>query len=117
MTKPTYTIDAKDKILGRVASQAAKLLRGKGEVVFDRHLAPGINVTITNAKQVKISLKKPKTEKYQSYSGYPGGQRQETKSSMLARKGFGELFKRTIKGMIPNNKLRPAIMKNLTVKE
>lgn len=117
MKKLTYTIDASGQALGRVASKAATLLRGKGEAVFARHTPPDIGVIITNIGRAKISLKKLQTEKYTWYTGYPGGQRQETRGEMVVRKGVGELFKRAVRGMIPNNKLRPAIMKNLTVKE
>lgn len=117
MTKKTYTIDATGKSLGRVASEAAKMLRGKAEVSFERHIAPDVKVTITNASKAKIMDKKLQEKVYDWYSGYPGGRREETMGDLVKRKGYSEVFKMAVHGMVPNNKLRPVIMKKLTVTE
>lgn len=117
MDKKIYTIDATDKTLGRVASQAAKLLRGKNEVTFERHLAPNIKVVIANTSKAKITDRKMREKVYDHYSGYPGGYRTETMADLARRKGVVELFRVAVHGMIPNNKLRSIIMKRLTVTE
>ena len=117
MTKKTYTINATGKTLGRVASETAKILRGKAEVSFERHIVPNISVTITNASKVKIMDKKLKEKIYDRYSGYPGGRHEETMGDLAKRKGYSELFMMAVNGMIPNNKLRPHIMKQLIITE
>ena len=117
MKNQTYTIDATGKSLGRVASEAATLLRGKGEATFERHIAPDVKVVITNASKVKIMQKKLTEKVYDWYSGYPGGRTEETMGSMIKRKGVGEVFRRAVKGMLPNNRLKSPIMKHLTVEE
>ena len=117
MTKKTYTIDATGKSLGRVASEAAKMLRGKGETDFERHELPKVAVTITNASKAKIMDKKLKEKVYQTYSGYPGGQKEESMGNLAKRKGCSEIFRLAILGMIPNNKLRPVIMKHLKIQD
>ncbi len=116
-TKKTHTIDAKGKSLGRVASQAAALLMGKNLVEFTRHKSPIVHVTITNASKIKITEKKLDETKYLKYSGYQGGLKIESLTSLSARRGFAEGVKRAVKGMIPNNKLRPEILKSLTITE
>ena len=62
-------------------------------------------------------INKLKEKVYDWYSGYPGGRREETMGDFVKRKGYGEVFKMAVNGMIPNNKLRPVIMKQLTVTE
>lgn len=117
MKNQTYTIDASGKAIGRVASEAAKLLRGKGETTFERHTEPGVKVTITNASKVKIIQKKLTEKVYDWYSGHPGGRTEETMGAMIKRKGVSEIVHRAVKGMLPNNKLKPVIMKKLTIQE
>ena len=117
MTKNTYTIDATGKTLGRVASAAAKMLIGKGEADFERHLLPEVKVTVTNAGKMKIMQKKMQQTVYDWYTGYPGGRREETMAGLAKRKGFAAILEKTIEGMLPKNKLKAAIMKQLTVTE
>lgn len=112
-----YTIDAKGKKLGRVASEAAKILRGKDSVDFARNIAPDIAVKIINASQADISEKKMKEKVYLHYTGYPGGLRSKTAQQVVDKKGYGELFTKAVYGMLPGNKLRDVIMKKLTVVE
>jgi large subunit ribosomal protein L13 len=113
----THTIDAKGKTLGRTASAVAKLLMGKDKATFERHLVTGSKVNLINVGQAKISKTKLDTKTYARYSGYPGGLTKEKMSNVAARKGYAELFKLAVYGMLPANKLRPIIMKNLTVSE
>ncbi len=111
-----YTIDAKGKRLGKVATEAASYLIGKNTPEFARNIVPAVKVTITNSSKMDISEKKA-GEIYQSYSGYPGGRRVETLEHLGGRLGYKEVVKRTIKGMLPKNKLQSLMMKNLTITE
>ncbi len=110
-------IDASGRTIGRIASQAALCLMGKDSAAFERHIITGGRVTIENASKVKIDPRKLDTVKYAQYSGYPGGLRYESLAQVLEKKGIEEVLRRAIYGMLPGNKLRPQIMKNLTVTE
>jgi len=112
-----HTIDAKGKSLGRVASLAAKLLRGKMQADFRPNVAPEISVDIINAKEVAIPPKKWKGKVYIRYSGYPGGQSKTSLLEMVEKKGYREIFEKAVYGMLPNNRLRRLMMLNLRVKE
>jgi len=110
-------IDATGMSLGRVASMAAKALRGKNSTAFQRHTLPRVAVKITNAKAMRVLERKLINKKYARYSGYPGGLRFESLQDLVAAKGYREAIREAIHGMIPNNKLRPEIMKCLTISE
>ena len=117
-TKKTYTIDAAGKSLGRVASQAASILMGKNTTSFARNVFPDVTVTVENASQIKLTSEKKITKStYKTYSGYPSGLKQEKLGELATRRGYSEVLKRTIQGMISGNRLRPRIMKNLIIKE
>ncbi len=109
------TIDAAGESLGRVASRAAAALRGKTLVSFERHILPSVRVKIINAAQLKIAPAKSVGKIYKRYSGYPGGLRFEALGAKLARRGVAPVFRLAIKRMLPANKLRDRILKNLTV--
>ena len=112
------TIDATGKSFGRVATEAANILRGKDSPDFERNKITGRKVNIINASAVNISTRGKLTDKtYVRYSGFPGGQKKETLKKLLERRGYKEAFKRTVRGMIPGNKLRPELMKRLNVSE
>lgn len=118
-TKPeatTYTIDATDRTIGRVASEAAHALLGKRSVYFTKNQAFPIKVVIENASKLHLPARRTKGKVYLSYTGYPGGQRSIRMDEMIEKKGIAEVVKKTIDGMIPRNKLRAPRMKNLTVK-
>ena len=111
------TIDATNKKLGRVATEAASILMGKNKPSFAKNIVAEVKVTITNASKADIRDKKMIGKEYQFYSGYPGGQKTLSMKQLSIRKGYGELFKIAIKGMIPRNKLRSEVMKNLVITE
>src|SRR3989344_4341655 len=113
----TYTIDATNKKLGRVASEAAKLIMGKNLTSFKRNEIPEVSVIIENASKADISERKLSAKKYQRYSGYPGGLKILSATQVIAKKGYSELFKKAVHGMLPTNKLRPKMLKRLVVKE
>ncbi|MBI2033053.1 MAG: 50S ribosomal protein L13 [Candidatus Levybacteria bacterium] len=109
-----HTVDIKGKILGRVATDIAKLLMGKAKPYFVRNQDCGDFVTVINAKHVILTGKKESDKKYYRYSGYPGGLRIETAGQIRARKPQG-LIEHAVKGMLPQNKLRDRMMKRLTI--
>lgn len=111
------TIDAQNKKLGRIASEAAKHLMGKTKPTYVPNAICGDDVEILNASKISIDDKKFKTKTYLRYSGYPGGQSKETMDHMANRRGYAELFKLAVYNMLPSNKLRSRMMKKLTVKE
>lgn len=114
--KTEYTIDAQGKRLGKVATEAATYLIGKNSADYARNIAPAVTVNITNVSKLDVSDKK-KNEIYQSYSGYPGGRSTETFEHLGERLGYAEAVRRTIKGMLPKNKLQKIMMHNLVVTE
>jgi len=109
------TIDATDKAIGRVASQAALALRGKNDPNFIPHIEPNQKVEIVNASKAKLDEKKRTTTIYNRYTGYPGGLRERTMQEVIDRKGYAELYRMAIYGMLPNNRMRDKIIKNLTI--
>ncbi len=116
-TSRTYTIDATNKRLGIVATEAAKVLLGKDQPDFAKHLVAPVTVTIINAAKLDVTEKKKQEEVYQTYSGYPGGLRNETLGHLGDRRGYAEVLRRTIGGMLPNNKLKKPMLKNLVITE
>lgn len=112
-----YTIDAKGKAIGRIASDAATKLMGKDMPSYEKNKAGDVKVVITNAAQVAMTDKKMEQKVYKAYSGYPGGLKIQTMAQVVEKKGFAEIFRDAVKGMLPNNKLRAIRMKNLTINE
>ena len=112
-----YTIDAKDKKVGRIATQAAILLLGKNKTDFAKNKIPDVTVEIKNTSKASIDPKKLKQKTYSQYSGYPGGLKQPTMERMIEKKGYSEIFKKAVSGMLPKNKLRAKMMNNLIITE
>jgi|TARA_Y100000310_G_scaffold345555_1_gene466517 large subunit ribosomal protein L13 len=113
----SHTIDAAEKSMGRVASEAAKFLIGKHDTSFARNVAPNVKVTITNASKVNLTEKKRTERSHERYTGYPGGLRTETLEEVIEKKGYEELFRHAVYGMLPANRLRSHMMNNLTIVE
>ena len=111
------TIDANGKTLGRVASAAAKALLGKYSADFAKNLVSEEGVTITNASKVKITGDKTRQKSYVRYSGYPGGQKEETYEMLTARRGHDEALRRAVLGMLPKNRLQAKRIKMLTIEK
>lgn len=112
-----HIIDATNKKLGRVASQTAVFLMGKNKIDFARNKISGSIVEIINGSKVDINDKKLSQKRYARYSGYPGGFKEPSMKNIIDKKGYGEIFKLAVYGMLPSNKLRRKLMKNLIVKE
>lgn len=117
MTKDTYTIDANGKKLGRVASEAAKVLCGKHKVSYAPNKEGDTDVIIENASGLIITEKKKKEKIYRSHSQYPGGLTEEALGHLIERRGVEEAVKKAVDGMLPKNKLRALRIKRLTVRK
>lgn len=109
-----HLIDAADQILGKVAVEAARLLRGKHKPIFTPHVDTGDHVIIINAAKVRLTGNKETEKIYTSYSGYVGGQKVETPKKIRARRPE-LLIERAVRGMIPHNRLGRAQFHKLKV--
>ena len=112
--KEWVLIDATDMVLGRLASEVAKLLRGKHKPDFTPHVDCGDNVVVINAAKVKLTGQKMTQKEYVRHSGYPGGQRLRTPKEMLIKKPEFVL-ENAVKGMLPKNRLGSELFRNLYV--
>lgn len=114
--KEWVVVDATDQILGRLCSKVAKLLRGKYKPTFTPNVDCGDNVIIINADKVRLTGKKWTDRIYLRYTGYPGGQRESTPQSIMAKpNGADRLLRRVVKGMLPKNRLGARLIDNLYI--
>ncbi len=104
ITRQFYLIDAKDKILGKVATKAALILRGKHKAIYTPHMDTGDSVIIINAEKIRVTGKKMTDKIYQRYTGYPGGQRQVALEDLL-KKQPTQALRSAINRMIPKGAL------------
>lgn len=112
-----YTIDAQGKKIGRIASEAAAHLIGKSSVSFSKNTVVDAKVEIVNASKVDITAKKKSDDSYIVYTGFRGGLKSESLGKLIDRRGMSEVFRRTVYGMLPKNKLRDQRIKNLIIKD
>ena len=112
-----HVIDAKGRVPGRIATEVAVILMGKDRTDFARNRIPDVSVEVVSASQMLISAKRLKDKMYQHYSGYPGGLKRQTQAKVVETKGAREVLRRAVYGMLPKNKLRPRMMKNLKIKD
>jgi len=112
-----HTIDATNKKLGRLATEVAVLLMGKNTPDFAKNKVADVKINITNASKMDIDEKKLESKEYQRYSGFPGGRKVAKMSEVVAKKGFAEVIEKAVYGMLPANKLRAKLMKNLVIEE
>jgi large subunit ribosomal protein L13 len=117
MTTMNYTIDATNKPLGRLASEVAALLNAKNSVDFVKNRVADISVKVINASKVKVTGNKMKESVHKSFSGYPSGLKERTLAYVVDNKGYSELIRHAVLGMLPKNKLQDVRMKNLVVEE
>jgi len=110
--KKTYTIDATEKVLGRLAVEIAILLRGKDKPDYAPYLDMGQEVVVVNTSRIKVTGKKAESKKYYRHSGYPGGIKEITYKRLFARDP-NEILRKAVYGMLPRNKLRAKMMKRL----
>ncbi|MBU4310394.1 50S ribosomal protein L13 [bacterium] len=109
-----YIIDAKGKVLGKVAVKAATILRGKHKPIYTPHVDTGDHVVVINASQVVLTGKKLEQKYYRRHSGYPGGLKSIRYDKLLKEKPE-KVIELAIRGMLPKTKLGRAMLKKLRV--
>ena len=112
--KEWFLVDARDQVLGRLASKVAMILRGKNKPSFTPHVDCGDHVIVINAEKVKLTGNKMAEKQYVRHTGYPGGQRTETPESLMSKKPEA-VVEKAIRGMLPKNRLGSEIFRNLHV--
>jgi large subunit ribosomal protein L13 len=112
--KAWFVVDAKDKILGRLATKVAAILMGKNKVIYSPHQDTGDEVIVINASKIKTTGSKMSQKTYKSYSSYPGGLKEEALESVLNRKPE-YVIRHAVKGMLPKNKMGDKLLKKLRV--
>ena len=112
-----YTIDAKGRKPGRIATEVVVLLMGKNRTDFVRNAIPKVEVEVVSAGQMSLDGKKLLDKAYHTHSGYPGSLKTESMQQVVDKKGSREVLRRAVYGMLPKNKLRPRMMKNLRIRD
>jgi large subunit ribosomal protein L13 len=110
-----HTLDATGKKPGRLATEVAVLLMGKNRTDFAKNRIPNIEVEVVSASKMSIDLKKSKDKMYYHHSGYPGSLKAQSMGEVITKKGGKEVLRRAVSGMLPKNKLRAQMMKNLKI--
>jgi large subunit ribosomal protein L13 len=110
-------IDASGRTLGRVASEVAMSLMGKTKPTFERNVYSGMPVKVINASKIKITAKKLESIYHTRYSGIPGGLRTIKGTETASKRGLKELLELATYQMLPSNKLRRTMMKNLKIED
>ena len=112
--KKWYVVDAKDKVLGRLATQIATVLKGKHKPIYSPHMDTGDFVIVVNAAKVQITGEKATQKRYFRHSGYPGGLREQSFEQMRAK--FPErVVEQAVRGMLPRNRLGRQMLRKLKV--
>lgn len=109
-----HLIDAKDKVLGRLATEVAKLLMGKHKANYATHMDMGDNVVVINASEVVLTGRKDSQKVYYSHSGFPGGLK-EIKVSKMREDNPARMVELAVTGMLPKNRLRDKRLKRLKI--
>jgi len=109
-----YVIDAEGMVLGRLSTEVARILRGKHKPTFTPHLDTGDHVIIVNADKVVLTSSKADTKLVHTHSGYPGGIKTRTYGDLLAKKPE-DAVRRSIKGMLPKNRLGRSMISKLKI--
>lgn len=112
--KAWIVVDAENKVLGRFASEVAKIIRGKHKPDFTPHVDCGDNVIVINADKIRLTGSKMTDKEYVSYSGYPGGQSWTAAKDLMSKKPTA-LIEKAVRGMLPKNRLGRALHANLHV--
>ena len=109
-----FIVDASGKVLGRMASKIATILRGKHKVVYSPHIDVGDHVVVINAGKIHLTGKKAEDKYYYRHTGYPGGLKKESFEKLIQDKPE-RVIHHAIKGMLPHNKLGRKMIKKLKV--
>jgi large subunit ribosomal protein L13 len=114
VSRDWYLVDANEKVLGRVATQIANVLRGKNKPIFTPSVDTGDFVIVVNAEKIVLTGNKLADKMYYSHSGYPGGLKSTSAAKLLEKKAT-ELLRQAVKGMLPKNKLASQMLKKLKI--
>lgn len=114
VTRSWHLIDAKDQILGRLSTEVASLLIGKGKTTFSRHMDSGDYVVVINAEKVMVSGRKASQKVYRTHSGYPSGFKEKS-YDMVMQSHPERIIEHSVSGMIPDNRLKKPRMLRLKV--
>jgi large subunit ribosomal protein L13 len=114
VNKEWIVVDAEGEILGRLASEIAKVIRGKHKPTFTPHVDCGDNVIVINADKIKMTGNKLSDKTYVRYTGYPGGQRFVSPKELMA-KHPERIIEKAVRGMLPKNRLGRQLYRNLFV--
>ncbi len=109
-----HVVNAEGKILGRLATELAKILRGKNKPAFTPHVDTGDFVIVINAGKVVLTGKKMKNKVYYHHTGYPGGIKETPAENLLAKKP-AEMLRIAVKGMLPKNSLGRQMLRKLKI--
>ena len=109
-----YLVDAKDQVLGRLATEVARVIRGKHKAIFTPNMDTGDFVVVINADKVKVTGKRENLKEYIRHSGYPGGQKTTSFQEMMQKKPEF-VIQKAVKGMLPKNRLGRQLIKKLKV--
>ncbi len=109
-----FVVDASDKILGRLATEIARRLRGKHKAEYTQHVDTGDYIIVTNAEKVKVTGRKFKDKIYYNHTGFPGGIKEMT-FEKLQQKNPTQIIERAVKGMLPKNPLGREMYRKLKI--
>ena len=112
--RPWHLVDAKDQVVGRLASNIASALRGKGNPAFSPHTDTGDFIVVINARHVRLTGKKLQDKQYYRHTGYPGGIRQRSAEQLL-KSSPEDILKKAVAGMLPKNALGRKLVKKLKI--
>jgi large subunit ribosomal protein L13 len=114
ITRAWHVVDAEGLVLGRLASEVARVLRGKHKPIYAPHVDTGDFVIIINAARIPVDPKKGANKRYYRHSGYPGGLRSETLTNLMARDPE-RVVRLAVKGMLPKGPLGRKMLKKLKI--
>ncbi len=109
-----YLVDAKDQVLGRLATKVARIIRGKNKAIFTPNSDTGDFVVVINADKIKVTGKREELKNYVHYSGYPGGLKTRSYEEVMQKKPEF-IIESAVKGMLPKNRLGRKLIKKLKV--
>lgn len=112
-----FTIDATGKTLGRLASEVAAILLAKNSASFAKNFTAKVKVAVSNASKMIVTGTKMDSKTHKRFSLYPGGLKTPNWAEVVSKKGYKELLRHAVEGMLPKNSLQKQRMKNLTISE
>lgn len=112
-----YELDATGKVLGRLATEISSILLAKNSSSFAKNFTATVKVEVKNASKIKVTGSKMQSKTHKRFSLYPGGLKTPNWEEVSSKKGYGELLRHAVEGMLPKNSLQKERMKNLKISE